>query len=515
MNGSADVTGRKESLEDGDDPPASCDVPSPTATTSATTTTTTATDGGKSSDDSASDTPADTAAAAAAATPAPAEPAPTPEAAAAPVVPEVTPVPNVRTHRVSAAAAVAPARASPTSRPPRIGPRPASVMDAIVELKPLVLAGVHSPVLLGRLLREAARDEDRRNVEELSSAVVSELEKVGGGAQLFANSDEEDEEEEEDEDECGSGNGCAAGAGGGAAPAWATSAPGWGSCVLTQYRLALMGSHVADYNGVRIGLHHNNTEHLELFLTHYPSVDSVYHQYLVGEGAGEDGETKHMRSMRAVNELWQRQYGVDASQRPHPSETQPPPVVNDEQKISVLLRVNLALKNSEEQWLPLVDLRDNLISRLAAFLATPEFEGEHLSGKIQTLVWRLQNELTCLNPKMCLYDVWRLITSRVEFGVEQVHSFVEALDAEKRKRYSSGGMWSRLVGTLRTRAGSRIGLGGSHSKSASDDAFDQMSECHRAQAGTLTGILEEALQKLSSLKPPDPPLDAAYLNSTQ
>ena len=383
MNGSADVTGRKDGLEDGDDPPASCDVP-PTATT---TTTTTTTDDGKSSDDSASDTPADTATAA---TPAPAAPAPTPEAAAAPVVPEVTPVPNVRTPRV-AAAAVAPVRGSPTSsRPPRIGPRPASVMDAIVELKPLVLAGVHSPVLLGRLLREAARDEDRRNVEELSSAVISELEKVGGGAQLFANSDEEDEEEEEEEDECGSGNGCATGAGGGAAPAWATSAPGWGSCVLTQYRLALMGSHVADYNGVRIGLHHNNTEHLELFLTHYPSVNGVYHQYLVGEGAEEGGETKHMRSMRSVNELWQRQYGVDSTQKPHPSETLPPPVVNDELKISVLLRVNLALKNSEEQWLPLVDLRDNLISRLAAFLATPEFEGEHLSGKIQTLVWRLQ-----------------------------------------------------------------------------------------------------------------------------
>ena len=82
-----------------------------------------------------------------------------------------------------------------------------------------------------------------------------------------------------------------------------------------------------------------------------------------------------------------------------------------------------------------------------------------------------QNELSVLNPSLTPAQLWQTVHRRVAVCITAAKGYLEDVEKERSKRYSNSGVWGRLVGAVRSRAGSRAG---NAAKSVSDSAFDRV-----------------------------------------
>ena len=231
--------------------------------------------------------------------------------------------------------------------PPEAEPLPHTVAAVLLMHRSAVLAGLHSPELFETFL-QTDFEGDSRALRALSTAVMQELQRVGGPL---------------------------------------ISHEGTPMGPLQFYREALMGSQTCLFTNSKGGLINGSVLLLETFFARYPTVLGVYESFLLGEGG--EGDTECRQCLAKVSAQWSALHPNDDEYPAHPSESLAPPMVNDEDKLHCLLVVNLTRTAPEEEWAPLLALRDTVVASLTDFLTAAEGD-EHLAGKVQAFVWRLQ-----------------------------------------------------------------------------------------------------------------------------
>eukprot|EP01059_Diplonema_ambulator_P001503 TRINITY_DN1126_c0_g2_i2.p1 TRINITY_DN1126_c0_g2~~TRINITY_DN1126_c0_g2_i2.p1 ORF type:complete len:307 (+),score=52.65 TRINITY_DN1126_c0_g2_i2:32-922(+) len=286
----------------------------------------------------------------------------------------------------------------------------ATLIATMSEICPLLGACVHSPELVSEFCG-GLNNAVRKPLEELSKALIQDL-------KLEEGSDDEDMLERVE---------------------------------IRYFREAIMGS-PATALGVNQGLVDGNSALLESFFDTYPLVEKRLMEMLTPGGSC-------VKCLKEANRQWCLRHPTDEEYPPHPCEKQPVPIVDAEDRVKMILELNLKLHyNDPSVWEPLLASRDSILRTSDTFLAD-----DKLPSEFRTALYCLKASISSLRPHFSPYEVWDTLVSRLTRIIEVVERFHENVEQEKKRRHaSSGGILSRMLGSLRR-------------QKKSDESFDKVS----------------------------------------
>eukprot|EP01063_Lacrimia_lanifica_P027188 TRINITY_DN3784_c1_g2_i2.p1 TRINITY_DN3784_c1_g2~~TRINITY_DN3784_c1_g2_i2.p1 ORF type:complete len:407 (+),score=143.78 TRINITY_DN3784_c1_g2_i2:106-1326(+) len=386
-----------------------------------------------------------------------------------------------------------------------------SVVAVLLDAVAVVAASLHSPELLKELL-EAEAHEEAAALEGFARRFSAVLRKMDSN---------EDEDEDEEGDE---GKGVPAPPTESAAVHVDPMAESGGegeekegddddddddddeegpedTLVLRCYREAIMGCPVlrglpgSGLDG-RGGLFNNSPSLLEFFFDKFPAVEGFFAEELFQAGSAPPAPTATALALKAANAKWLARHPPDPDLA-LPPDRPPPELTDDEQKLARILVLNLQLHAPDENWGPLLELRDRVVNELTDFLTD---RGDQMAGRVQSLVWMLQNTIQTMSPSLTTYEIWQKLSSRLQVCLRQTELYLATLQADRKKRYQNTGLWNRFIGTLKK---------GRSCPAGCDDAFDKVCQAHSSQASTLVQLISSyhaACDALMPPTPPDPPL---------
>eukprot|EP01064_Diplonema_japonicum_P025133 TRINITY_DN3611_c0_g2_i1.p1 TRINITY_DN3611_c0_g2~~TRINITY_DN3611_c0_g2_i1.p1 ORF type:complete len:352 (+),score=47.77 TRINITY_DN3611_c0_g2_i1:45-1100(+) len=303
-----------------------------------------------------------------------------------------------------------------------------TLITTMSELCPILAASVHSPELLGEFCG-GLNNAIRLPLENLSKGLITELN--------LQHSEEEEDMVDRHE--------------------------------IRYFREAIMGA-PSTALGVNNGLIDGYRYLLESFFDTYPSIERLLLDMIPPSGNCTE-------CLKEANRQWCNRYPVDPDFAPHPCEKQTVPVVDAEDRVKLILTLNLKLHYPEEEtWQPLLACRDQIVCQVEQLLREDAVSLDKLPADLKSVLFCLRSSICSLRPYISPYDIWDTLIGRLCNSIEKVEVFLEGVEQERKRRQSSGNVLSRVFGQLmRSRP----------KKPARNDSFEKVSQAQQLQAEKL------------------------------